>query len=88
MRAREALDAVELGRYLRYHPDQLSGGMKQRVSPYRALAFEPDIFLIDETAAAGAVHERFLFLMIRGRLPGSAIRCIFLAENSVVFRKL
>ncbi|MBF0586686.1 ATP-binding cassette domain-containing protein [Prosthecochloris sp. N3] len=45
---RDALHAVGLDRYADYYPDQLSGGMRQRVALARGLAYEPDVFLMDE----------------------------------------
>ncbi len=45
---RDALEAVRLIGYADYYPDQLSGGMRQRVALARGLAYQPDIFLMDE----------------------------------------
>ncbi|PKM51686.1 MAG: ABC transporter [Firmicutes bacterium HGW-Firmicutes-7] len=42
------LDLVGLGEYKNYYPNQLSGGMKQRVSVARAFAYPSDILLMDE----------------------------------------
>ena len=52
LRAMEALRSVGLERFAEFYPHKLSGGMKQRVSVARALAFDPDILLMDEPFAA------------------------------------
>ncbi len=51
-RAGEALEAVGLGGWERNMPDELSGGMKQRVGLARAFAMDAPVMLMDEPFSA------------------------------------
>jgi NitT/TauT family transport system ATP-binding protein len=48
----DVLRAVNLERFAKHYPWQLSGGMQQRVAIARAVAFSPEILLLDEPFAS------------------------------------
>jgi NitT/TauT family transport system ATP-binding protein len=77
-RARRVLDLVNLAGFERKFPWQLSGGMQQRVSIARALAFDPAILLMDEPF--GALDE-----IIRDHLNEQLLRLWHRTGKTVIF---
>jgi NitT/TauT family transport system ATP-binding protein len=95
-RAREALQRVGLADAMDKRPDELSGGMRQRVAVARALAMRPRVLLMDEPFAALDVQTRAKmqdFLLDVWRNSGASVlfvthhidEAVALADRVVVF---
>ena len=76
--ARYALDQVGLSNYGESYPDELSGGMQQRVGLARALANNPDIMLMDEAFSA-------LDPLIRTEMQDELLELQEKAKRTIVF---
>ncbi len=54
------LEMIGLTRFRNHYPQQLSGGMRQRVSIARAFVTDPDVLLMDEPFAALDAHNKLI----------------------------
>jgi NitT/TauT family transport system ATP-binding protein len=94
-RVSEVLENVGLGHVEKQYPWELSGGMQQRVSIARALAYRPHLLIMDEPFASVDAQTRFdledLILRVRRELGITVVlvthdidEAIYLSDRIVV----
>ncbi|MGM0461543.1 MAG: ABC transporter ATP-binding protein [Fibrobacterota bacterium] len=97
-RALYYLEKVGLADFAHVYPHTLSGGMKQRVSIARALAYDPDILLMDEPFGALDAQTRKLmqqellqilkdFNKTIVFVTHSVVEAVYLADRIIVLSK-
>ncbi|HEJ9059194.1 TPA: glycine betaine/L-proline ABC transporter ATP-binding protein ProV [Serratia fonticola] len=77
-KALDALRQVGLENYANAYPDELSGGMRQRVGLARAMANDPDILLMDEAFSA-------LDPLIRAEMQDELVKLQAKHQRTIVF---
>ncbi len=85
---RHNLDLVHMGHALDRRPDEISGGMKQRVGIARALAMEPKVLLMDEPFGAldslTRTHMQDSLMEIQARLNNTVIMITHDVDEAVL----
>lgn len=76
-RTRNALELVGLGHAIDKFPNEISGGMKQRVGIARALSMEPKVMLLDEPFGA-------LDALTRAHLQDELMRIVAKTRSTVM----
>ncbi|MFT9391291.1 quaternary amine ABC transporter ATP-binding protein [Leuconostoc pseudomesenteroides] len=77
-RAEQALDSAQLLSFKDQYPNQLSGGMQQRVGLARALTNDPDILLMDEAFSA-------LDPLVRGQMQDELLDLQANVQKTIIF---
>ena len=81
-RARELLAAVGLAGFENKYPDELSGGMKQRVSICRALIHDPPHLLMDEPfGALDAITRDQLLIDLQKICSARTVSILFITHS-------
>jgi len=81
-RVNEVLNLVQLADMTSRFPHQLSGGQQQRIAIARALAYQPNLMLLDEPFSNLDQHVRFqLIADIRGLLKSRKMSALFVTHS-------
>lgn len=78
----ELLELTGLTKYADFYPDQISGGMQQRVNVARALAVRPDVLLLDEPfSALDALTREKLQIDVSSILGQIGTTCVLVTHD-------
>lgn len=81
-RVEEVLALVQLSDFAQRFPHQLSGGQQQRIAIARALAYQPDLMLLDEPFSNLDQHVRFQLIQeIRRLLKKQGMSALFVTHS-------
>lgn len=76
--SKRLIDLVGLSGFEHYYPHQISGGMRQRTSLIRTLAYDPEVILMDEPFGALDAQTRMI-------LQGELIRIWASRRKTILF---
>ncbi len=82
-RAAALLDQYGLGDFKSHYPRQLSGGMRQRVALIRTMAFNPEVFLLDEPFSALDYQTRLTLEQEVHRILRQAGKTVILVTHDI-----
>lgn len=82
-RVQPLIQKVGLGGFEAASPNELSGGMRQRVNLARALAIDPDLLLMDEPFASLDAQTREFMQLELLRLCGSGLKTVLFITHQI-----
>ncbi len=82
------LRELNLDKFAKSYPCELSGGQKQKVALMRAIIMEPEVLLLDEITSALDVESTFQVLEICQKLRSRGVSLLYVSHNLDLIRNL